>query len=98
MMKIKAIADRVVVRVDNDEKRDPAGYAFGRVIYVGPGREDWFLDLKSGARERVYTSNPLSVGDRVIFTAYAATKGIKDPEGFDICILDQYQILGKIEE
>lgn len=91
-MKIRPLADKVVVKRSKSEERTPGGIVLpdgakekprqGEVLAVGPGR-----------RENGETV-PVSVetGDVVMFSAYSGHE-VKD----DVLVLSESEILGVIE-
>lgn len=92
-MKLQPLADRVVVRVlEEQEQRTPSGIVLpdtarekpqeGEVLAVGPGRI-----LDSGQRQAM----EVKAGDRVIFARYAGTE-VK-VEGEEFLILREADIL-----
>lgn len=108
-MKIKALQDNIVVRLDEKPTKhgvielpqnaatDPKEYATGVAIDVGPGREEIVIRA-SGERERLYLKPSVNIGDRVMMPMYEAASRIKDKEGRDIIVVRSYNLLAVIEE
>ncbi len=108
-MKIKALSNNVVIRVDAtpekigsiklpDSYQDQDRFVTGIVLDVGPGREDLFIGLSPNASAKVFSKPPVKSGDRVIVKRFAIESQTKDGEGNDIAIFDAHNLLALIEE
>ena len=96
-MKIKPLADRVVLEPVSLEETTKAGIILpgtvekekpeqGKVVAVGPGRL-----LKDGARSKM----EVKLGDRVLFARYSPTE-VK-VEGKDLLVVKEDDILAVLE-
>ncbi|MBX6377042.1 MAG: co-chaperone GroES [Clostridia bacterium] len=95
-MRIRPLADRVVVKVLEQEERTKGGIVLpdtakekpqqGEVLAVGNG-----AILENGERRPL----DVKVGDRIIFSKYAGTE-VKI-EGEEVLILSERDILGIVE-
>ncbi len=111
MIKIEPTHDNVLVLLDKNPNQTDSGIALpqtadirekhktGKVLAVGPGREDYFIDATSSTHERVRSLAPCAVGDRVILKPYSFTEtlGILKSEG-DIAIVSGHEIVAVIKE
>lgn len=95
-MKLKPLADRVIVRQNDAEEKTKSGIVLpdsakekptkGKVLAVGPGKLD-----DNGKRHEV----AVAVGDLVIYGKYSGTEVEADGEKF--VILRESDILGVLE-
>ena len=98
-LKLKPLADRVVVKPIEQEEKTKGGVYLpdtatkekpqeGTVLAVGPGRL-----LDDGTRSTM----EVQTGDRVLFAKYAGTE-FKDDDGEKFIILSEKDILAIIEK
>ncbi len=99
MIKLRPLADRVVIKPLEKEEKTKAGIYLpdtaskekpqeGRVLAVGPGRL-----LDDGSRVPV----DVAVGDRVVFAKYAGTE-FKTEDDEEFLIISEKDIMAVIEE
>ena len=97
-MKVKPLADRIVVRRQEASEKTAGGILLpdaakdkpqkGKVLAFGSGRL-----LKDGTRKGVQ----VKVGDHVLFTAWAGEE-YKDGQGGNILIMREEDILAVVDE
>ncbi len=97
-MKVRPLADRIVVRRHDPEERTAGGIVLpdsaknkpqkGKVLAVGAGRM-----LKDGSRRGLQ----VKVGDEVLFTAWAGDE-YKAAKGEEILLMREEDILAVINE
>lgn len=97
-MKVKPLADRVVVRRNEAEEKTAGGILLpdtaknkpqrGKVLAVGPGKM-----LDDGSRRGMQ----VKVGDAVLFTAWAGDE-YKAAKGDEILLMREEDILAVVDE
>ena len=97
-MKVKPLADRLVVRRFDPEEKTAGGIVLpdtaknkpqrGKVLAVGDGKM-----LKDGSRQGLQ----VKVGDTVLFTTWAGDE-YKDLKGEDILLMREEDILAVIDD
>ena len=97
-MKVKPLADRIVVRRHEAEERTAGGIVLpdtaknkpqkGKILAVGAGKM-----LKDGSRRGLQ----VKVGDTVLFTSWAGDE-YKEARGDDILLMREEDILAVIDE
>lgn len=105
-MKIKAVHDNLVIRMDEPPKSvggiampinyagDASRLATGVVVDVGPGRAHYVM-----GEQAHLTLCQSSIGCRVAFDgALASQRKIKDADGRDLVVISDQWILARIEE
>lgn len=96
-MKIRPLHDRVVIRREEKEEKSAGGIVLaatarekpnkGEVIAVGPGKT-----LDNGQ----VRAPQVKVGDKVVFTSYAANQTLKDGDD-ELILMNETDILGVLE-
>ena len=97
-MKVKPLADRIVVRRHQAEEKTSGGILLpdtaknkpqkGEILAVGAGRM-----LKDGSRRGLQ----VKVGDTVLFTSWAGDE-YKEPKGDEILLMREEDILAVIDQ